>query len=188
MRENVTNGVLLGDGNLQTFTNPPQSYRLRLVSKYEPYINHLYSIYQPWIGTGIKQNPKTKVYYFNTLTQPELMPFGQDFYSTGPKTLPLRSRLEEILRPETIAYWYMDDGSLKDKKSKGLRICTDGFSLSEVDSLCLILEKKYDIICHSYLNRPPNQYRIYISAKSYFKFKEIVSPYIIPFFQYKLPY
>ena len=47
----------------------------------------------------------------------------------------------------------MDDGAIKDKKSKGLRICSEGFTKEENELLCeKLLKKKYGINCHIFLN------------------------------------
>lgn len=92
----------------------------------------------------------------------------------------------ELLTPKAIAYWFMDDGSRKDNKTKAVRLCTDSFTLKEVQFLCDVLLEKYEITSHPYLNRAPDQYRIYVDANGYDNFKNLVFPYILPGFQYKL--
>lgn len=87
-KDEVITGLMFGDGNLQTFTDPPKSYRLRITSSELFYVNHLYSVFKDWTGTGIKQNTKTGVNYLNTLTRSELFKFGELFYIVkSPKKL-----------------------------------------------------------------------------------------------------
>jgi hypothetical protein len=75
----------------------------------------------------------------------------------------------------------MDDGY---KSGKGLYICTESFSLNEIKILINILINKFNLKC-SY-HKVTNGYRIYIFSCSKAKLIELVKPYFIEQFYYKL--
>lgn len=77
-----------------------------------------------------------------------------------------------------IATWYMDDGS---NCHYGYIFCTHGFSKADVCLIQQFFKEKYDI---NTTIRKDNV--VYIKADSKQKFKDLVSPYIIPSMQYKL--
>lgn len=57
------------------------------------------------------------------------------------KIVPLN--IEKYLTPLALAIWFMEDGS---KLGKGVRIATNNFTLSEVEFLCSVLFKKFNLI------------------------------------------
>ena len=62
----------------------------------------------------------------------------------GKKKIP--KLIHRWLNPISIAYWFMDDGSLKWKnKSKAVRICTDNFNKKEVEQCVAILNNKFNL-------------------------------------------
>ena len=95
------------------------------------------------------------------------------------KIVPLN--IGDLLTTIGIAHWIMCDGT---SNQYGLTLCTDGFTLTDVVILINILIIKYELDCRMHLcnNKP----RIYITAKSMNRLREIVEPYIIPFSAYKL--
>jgi hypothetical protein len=80
----------------------------------------------------------------------------------------------------------MSDGT---SNKYGLRLCTDSFTLNEVVLLINILKIKFDLNCtiHTLTNpKGIKYYRIYFKADSMPKLINLISPYIIPFSNYKL--
>jgi hypothetical protein len=75
----------------------------------------------------------------------------------------------------------MDDSY---KSGKGLYICSESFSLDENKFLIDILKSKFDLECS--LHKVTNGYRIYIFSTSKDKLVNLVKPYFIPHFYYKL--
>lgn len=75
----------------------------------------------------------------------------------------------------------MDDGY---KSVKGIYICTESFSLSEIDFLINILKSKFDLQCSRH--KTTNGYRIYIFSTSKDKLISLVQPYFLKHFYYKL--
>jgi hypothetical protein len=76
----------------------------------------------------------------------------------------------------------MDDGQYV--KNGGLTLCTDNFTLQEVNVLKSVLENKYGLLCS--LHNKKGNYRIYISGHSLSVLKQLVLPYVHPNFRYKL--
>jgi hypothetical protein len=89
------------------------------------------------------------------------------------------------LTPIGLAYWYMDDGSIKDKKSKSVYFNTQGFLLNEVKLLCNILQSKFNLKAKPVKKK--EKYQIYISGKSYTTLKDLIYPFLIEEMLYKFP-
>lgn len=100
------------------------------------------------------------------------------------KTVP--KLIHRWLTPRAIAYWYMDDGSQEWKdRSLGVRFCTGSFTLSEIDTLTLVLKDKYLLKIST--QNPVKGYRIYVSTHSYPVLKSLISCFLIPSMRYKFP-
>lgn len=202
-------GILLGDGHLET-QNGGRTYRLILeqTRHNEPYIQHLYELFQPWVLTPPKLKKRnTGVHlFFRTISHPAFRFYGKLFYSNGKKVIP--KHLHKYFSDRALAYWYMDDGARKGKDRSGKRIHTEGFEESHalyVGQLCEALnvygvettvqkQKRRPFIYGSAQrvdsNSTPGEiswhYILYITARGDRVFTEKVKPYIIPFFEYKL--
>ena len=95
------------------------------------------------------------------------------------------ANISGLLTPRALAYWFMNDGSIKwKKKSNGIRLCTDGFSKEEVMLLCDVLRHKYELVVSVHKNR--DALRIYISSHSYERWKGLVLDHMHPSMLYKL--
>ena len=66
------------------------------------------------------------------------------------------------MTPIGIAHWYMDDGSIKDKKSRACYLNTQGFSFgfsfAENTLLCEVLQTKFNVCAKPVLKK--NTYQI----------------------------
>jgi hypothetical protein len=89
------------------------------------------------------------------------------------------------LTPISLAYWYMDDGSIKDKKSKSVYFHTQGFCFNPIKLLCEVLQSKFKLLFKPVKKR--EKYQIYISGKSYKTLKTLIYPYLINPMLYKFP-
>jgi hypothetical protein len=78
----------------------------------------------------------------------------------------------------------MDDGSLY--KNKGLKFCTNCFTLKEIKFLQNILLEKYNLESTIHKTGHINQYNIYILKSSMNNLINIVKPYIHPTMRYKI--
>jgi hypothetical protein len=82
----------------------------------------------------------------------------------------------------SLAIWYMDDGS---NLTNGCILCTNGFSKSEVETLCGFLMGKYGIYCRPQ-EQLENQYMIFIPEYYKEKFFSIIQKYVMPSMKYKV--
>jgi hypothetical protein len=206
-------GKLLGDAHLETQTDG-RTYRLLVEHsvKASEYVNHLYDIYKPIVGTPPKEvehefnldcgvQRKSRSLMFKTTVHPGFRFYGQLFYKDKVKRVP--KNIHKLLNPRVLAYWYMDDGALKGKDRSGKRLHTEGFTFSDVQILSDAL-KKCDID-----NTIQNQHRkiktkvrvgereevqiinkhykiIYLTSKGDKTFTDLIRPYVLECFKYKL--
>lgn len=204
-------GILLGDGHLET-QNGGRTYRLVIeqTRHSEPYIQHLYELFQPWVLTPPKLTKRNTGdhLFFRTISHSAFRFYGKLFYSNigGEKVIP--KHLHKYFSDRALAYWYMDDGARKGRNRSGKRIHTEGFEESHVRQLCKALnvygvettvqrqkkrqKKKKWSADRTDSNPIPREseiswhYILYITAQGDRVFTEKVKPYIIPFFEYKL--
>nr|YP_009054586.1 hypothetical LAGLIDADG homing endonuclease [Bracteacoccus aerius]AIK29075.1 hypothetical LAGLIDADG homing endonuclease [Bracteacoccus aerius] len=187
----------------QTFSGG-KYWRLRILqTKYHTeYVNHMYELLKPWVCTSPQDTinqphsvtgMRYEKRWFNTVTLEQLKPLGAWFYDLVPqahnnyfqhkKKLPPVSILEQWLTPRALAYWYMDDGSLRTDVNAVL-FSTESFSETEVDSLRQVLLNKYGL--KTSRHKKGKFLRIYLSTTSYETFYGLVSPFLIPSIQRKL--
>ena len=124
------------------------------------------------------------VYYcrFRTFTFSSFDWIYEGFYSKGKKALP--GWIEHYLSPIALAIWIMDDGTWI--KDRGVKLSTDNFTLSEVKLLVHILTTKYKLKVSIVKTGIINQYGIYIPKSNLHILVPIVSPFMHPYFLYKL--
>jgi hypothetical protein len=133
-QKDILIGLLLGDLNI-TF----RSYSGKKGTKFpclqfcqsdfhKPYLNHLFLIFQAFINSPMRLRVSTNTWYFQTLTHKDFDYYAKLFYNNQIKIIP--DNLYDLLTPKGLAYWYMDDGSMKSKQSKGVLLNTHGFTLS----------------------------------------------------------
>jgi len=194
-------GLLLGDGNLQTFSKTGKTWRLRLIQGGEnhfDYINHLRLLFDKWTVMNLTENHENsktgkiyKKWYFNTLTFEQFAELGNAFYpldsKSGKRKKIIPVQLIEWISDLSLAYWFMDDGSSKWRnKVLSLRFCTDSFSELEIDLLINIFKEKFHLNVTKTVNSK-NKWRLYVGTENYQKIKEMIYPHIIHSMRYKFP-
>jgi len=184
-------GVLLGDATLETQNNG-RTYRMKIEHSFNQrkYVEHLYSIFKDWVLSrprirNVKlSNGKTyQSLAFSTVSHASFRFYAHQFYR-GRKKIVSRS-VGKLLKPKSLAYWFMDDGSIKSKQSKGIILNTQGYTKEDVEKLTRILAYRFQLEAKK--RRQREGYQIYISGKSFEVFKKLVHPYILPEMKYKLP-
>lgn len=138
----------------------------------------------PKIQTRLAANGKIRyIIRFKTYTYTSFNWINNIWYINGKKVIP--HNIEEYLSPLALAVWIMDDGG---KVSSGLKLCANSFTLSEIEKLCDILNKKYNLMASPNkagdLNK--DQYVIYISKYSINQLAKLVLPYMHNSMKYKL--
>lgn len=190
-------GLLLGDGHLETQNNG-RTFRLLIEQSvfHADYCDHLYSIFSDWVLTPPKIHTRKnglKSKKFKTFSHPSFRVYGFQFYEIklDKKRKKLPKLITRWLTAQSLAYWFMDDGSWKSKTSYGIILNTQNFYLNEVHILCEIFKKKWDLNCwprkqkNKYYNKI--YYQIYISGSSCSKFVQLIYPYLIDSMLNKLP-
>jgi hypothetical protein len=178
--KDILYGTLLGDASLSS-ENGGRTYRLRLVQgkDHKDYFEHLVFQFEHFGKTPPKLNPDNNTYYWNSLQSGSFRFYGQEFYqqvepNKFEKKVP--DNVKRWLTPRAATYWFLDDGSPKDKKTTtAIRFCTDSFSRFDVERLAEGLETNFDVKTSIYENRP-NQHRIYCKAPSVSSFWDKVLP------------
>jgi len=183
-------GLILGDGHLEKLYTPTFG-RLKVEHSYKQkdYVDWLYKEFSNWV----KSRPTTKIvkawggiwinYGFSTYGHRILGEFKERFYKRKKKIIP--DDLEKDITPLGLAIWFMDDGSIKSKRHKGIFLNTQGFSENDVRKLQKVLKNKFGI--SSTTRKEKNGKQIYLGGKSGEKFIVLIRPYIISSMQYKIP-
>lgn len=118
---------------------------------HKDYLFHIYEIFKDYVKTLFKfydNSLNNKRWSFNTCVIPELKTFVDLFYKkVGNKRIKVINPLiYEYFNEISIAYWLMDDGSLKKVgNTKAFIFCTDSYTKEEVLILGEMFKKKYNI-------------------------------------------
>jgi hypothetical protein len=105
----------------------------------------------------------------------------------------LSSQAVEKLTPAGLAVWFMDDGYLHYSASnctRYLRICTDSFSIENVEKAIEIIKDKWGLESKIYWHKSgkdsDKKPRISFNAKNAQKLVSLIFPYMLPEFYYKI--
>lgn len=182
-------GILLGDACLET-QNGGRTYRLKVEqgAAHRDYVQHLYEAFREWVLSpprpkqGQSRGVTTINLAFQTVSHEEFSRFGGFFYRGRRKIIP--EQLGELLTPRGLAYWYMDDGSMKSSESKGVLFNTHAYESHEIRRLIEILSR-FGLVASE--RRQSDGIQIYVSGRSYETFVELVNPYVLEAMRYKVP-
>ena len=191
-QKEVLVGVLLGDGCLET-QNRGRTYRLKIEqsAQHQAYVRHLYELFKPWVRTGprkrvrkARNGTETTSCGFSTLSHGAFRFYAHQFYADGKKHVP--KLIHRWLTPRGIAYWFMDDGSIKSKQSRGVIFNTQGFTRPDVERLIEVLKTRFEL--QAKIRRQKEGSQIYVSGHSFERFLKLVDPFLIEDMRYKLPH
>lgn len=183
-------GSLLGDGSME---RDGKGSRFCFYQKGE-HIEYVLWLHQQLLKNGYcKENiPQIQsriinnklAYYcrFRSFTYSSFNWIHEGFYRKGKKSIPCW--IEQYLSPISLAIWIMDDGAWI--KNRGIKLCTNSFSLSDVKKLVYILETRYKLKLAIHSAGSLNQYNIYIPKVNLPILIPLISPYLHPYFLYKL--
>lgn len=183
-------GLLLGDGCLES-RNKFQTYRLKIEqsARHEAYVRHILDVFRPWVLSGPRMRSSTRngkehvSWAFNTVSHAAFRFYGQQFYADQQKQVP--RLIHRWLTPRAIAYWFMDDGSIKSRQSKGVIFNTQGFPRQDVERLCDVLDQQFGLLAQT--RRQKDGLQIFVSGKSYERFVDLIGPFVIDSMRYKIP-
>lgn len=189
-QRDVLVGLLLGDAHLET-QNCGRTYRLKIEysSKNREYCDHVYGIFRDWVLTPPRSRSvnngghRSKNLAFSTVSHAAFRFYAQQFYTDGKKKVP--SVIKKLLTPRGLAYWYMDDGSIKSRQSKGVILNTQGFERHELEKLIELLQEKFEL--EAWERKQREGYQIFISGKSFERFVALIDDWVISSMRYKIP-
>lgn len=189
-------GCLLGDAHIGRSGNDKAFITFEQTDKHKDYI---FDIYQKLKETGLdlselkyysrkdyRYNNTSKSIYFKTRNCEVLYPLAEMFLSKNNKKV-LPKDIGKYLNPIALAHWICDDGQLV--KRGGITLCTDNYTLSEIELLIKALYDRYNIECsiHKKKGKTDKIYnRIYIKKNSFEKIKPLIIKHIHKSFLYKL--
>ena len=169
-------GILLGDACLET-QNAGRTYRLKIEqgAAHADYVQHLYEVFREWVLSpprskhGQTKGVTTINLAFQTVSHEGLRHFGELFYGDGRKIVP--ENIGQILTSRGLAYWFMDDGSMKSSESKGILFNTHAYQSDEITLLIGVLGE-FGLVAKE--RRQTDGVQIYVSGRSYERFVELV--------------
>jgi hypothetical protein len=184
-------GLLLGDLYAHIAgrcVNVKLTFRQGIVHK--EYLLHLYDLFSNFCPQGPKiQNSSAdirtgKVYsaiYFLTYSLSCFNDIFKLFYLNKKKVIP--ANIGQLLTPLSLCYWIADDGSWN--KSKGyVVLCTNSFTLEEVNLLIGVLNEKWDLKC--YKAKQNSGYVIIIPSYSVSNLQTLLKPYMPSMMYHKI--
>lgn len=184
-------GNLLGDGFLIKHKDCKRTcFRFKQKEESKEYVFWLYKKFRSFCKSRPSQRKDNQQWYFLTKRYKEFNRIRAEFYEEGVKIVP--ENIEKILTsPLSLAVWYMDDGTLdyRPKNHCSFYFATHCFSVDGAKRLSNVLRKNFSIDSSVYNNliRGKRYPRIYIGAKGRDRFVELITPYILNCFRYKLP-
>lgn len=199
-QKSVLIGTLLGDACFST-KNGKAIYSIKYEQKHTQldYVQHLYTIFEPYVGTPPKLRVicndyhKTKPgqsYWFRTYGHNHFKYYENLFYKkkNSLRTKQVPKNIHQYLDATALAYWFMDDGSgaVSNTKNKTRHYVfdTQGFPLSDQKILVSALKRNFDL--NFTVNRDKNYYKLNLAVESNGLFESLVRPHVIPSFYYKL--
>lgn len=122
-------------------------------------------------------------WWFQTVSHGAFRFYAHQFYGGGRKCVPRPIR--RWLTPRGLAYWFMDDGSLKWQQSRAVLLNTQGYDRGDVERLAQVLTQSNGL--ETMLRRQAEGVQIVITGRSLERFVDLIAPYLLPSMWYKLP-
>ena len=173
-------GSLLGDGTLRRQGCREALLEVNHSYSQKEYVDWKYEVFKNIIRTPPKcrkGNGQRVAYRFTTMSLPKLTRYHERFYHSSKKIIPVDLKIGPI----ELAVWFMDDGS---RSRSSYYLNTQQFSLSDQKRLIALLKQTYNI--EGRLNRDKQYYRIRVVTADVKKMNQIIVPFLLPYFRYKL--
>lgn len=189
-------GILLGDAHLET-QNKRRTYRLKVEHsiKEKDYAYHLWEIFRDWCESEPKIRERTymlkgetfvsRMIVFETISHASFRFYAHQFYDKESKKKVVPKLIHRFLKPRSLAYWFMDNGSVKSGEHQGLLINTQSFSRREQEILVEALKRNFDVDVMIHKDGY-GKYRLYMDLNESKKFIKLIEPYIHPSMMYKI--
>ncbi len=123
---------------------------------------------------------------FVTRSHPYLIELRQMFYVDGRKVVP-DLILELLKTPESLAIWFMDDGTV-DKRRGSALFETQSFSSEDIEKLRCCLHVNFGIQSNPIRSGKGRGLRLYVPIAEAKKLRSIIEPHVLDQMRYKLPF
>lgn len=203
IQKEILVGTLLGDATISKSKSIALNVKFEQKLANQEYVNHLYEIFQPYVGTPPRVRNITgggakdrQSIWFRTYRHIDFKFYYDLFYrKTNQKnSADLRKKrvpklIHKFLTPRALAYWFMDDGSYYYNKSKNSQqkvyyFNTQSFSYEDIKILKKALKLNFNFDTNIYRDR--KYYLLYIQPQSTDDFINLIKSFIIEIFDYKL--
>jgi hypothetical protein len=187
----ITVGLMLGDLYTRKRSSTGNvSLEFEQSTIHKDYLEHLYKLFESYCLTGPKvsnllPDKRTgKIYSrvrFKTYSLPCFNELHDLFYPLGKKIVPLN--IGELLTALALAYLICDDGSWN-KTYRRVVLCTNSFTLEEVELLIEALNKNFNLRC--YKCRQGTGYIIIIPSYSIPRLQSLLAPHMPTMMRHKI--
>lgn len=187
-------GLALGDAYLQKTGEKNARLRIEHSYKQKDYVEWKYQQLRTLFASKPKViarvHPKSKRTYQYVRLQSHSSPFlgalRRLLYDSSGKRI-VKEGLEKILNSAlTLAVWYMDDGYYY-ARDKSAHIYIPQLRTKEINHLVDVLVRQYHIKPTWYCRPDRKVCQLNVTGQEKEKFFRLVKPYVLPFFNYKLP-
>ncbi len=183
-------GLLLGDAHLET-RNCGRTHRLKIEQSeaHRGYVEHLYGLFRSWVLTPpqrkrvVSRGHVSFNWWFQTVSHGAFRFYAQQFYRDGRRCVP--QLIHRWLGPSGLAYWFMDDGSIKWRQSRAVVLNTQCYQRHDVERLARVVAQRFAL--ETALRVQAEGYQIVIAGRSLERFVDVIGPRLLPEMLYKLP-
>ena len=193
VQKQVLVGTLLGDASMVLKLGKP-TYQVKFEQQIQrtQYIDHLYSIFEDFVGTPPKirhirgGGAKDRLsIWFRTYSHSAFKFYDDIFYirnkTTNARQKCVPHKIQQYLTPRALAFWFMDDGTLS---NQNYVFSTQSFVFSDQKRLQRALKKAFGLQMNIHKDR--NKYRLYVCRNSETRLRQLIGEFIHPNFKYKL--
>ena len=184
-------GTLLGDATIQYNHRRLPWYKFEQKVAKKEYVEALYFLFANVVGTPPvlprMKNGRAVSYMFRTYMWQSLDFYAKQFYridSLGNRRKVVPALIHRWLTPQSLAFWFMDDGS---KNRDGFYFHTEGFTRPDLLCLQQALGRVFhlQVNIHKDKRKDSIYYKLYIPSKEEEKFQSIIEPFLLPCMKYK---
>ena len=196
IQKEILVGTLLGDATIAKTKTVALNVKFEQKLANQEYINHLYEIFEPYVGTPPKVRTLTgggakdrQSIWFRTYRHIDFKFYYDLFYikdnSTDLRKKRVPKLIHKFLTPRALAYWFMDDGSYYFNKSKKTNqkvyyFNTQSFSYQDIKILKKALKLNFNFDTNIYKDR--TYYLLYIQPQSKDDFRNLIKSFRIEIF------
>lgn len=177
-------GTVIGDGYLERHG---KGVRLEVIhsNRYKKYVEWKHKILSE-LTPGPLYHRESPVSYWRFLTRshPFLEYLREIFYEDNRKII-LVDINKLLIRPLSLAVWFMDDGTL-DKSHGSILFETQSYSIDDIFRLSNCLKKNFGLCSSIHRSGRNRGLRLYIPVREAKKLSRLIKRFILPCMAYKL--